>query len=206
MRKTEVKKLLKRRDELLHTHEQLNDSCGDVDNTELIDGIYKNTRNEISDILFNIDIELLEYAKESNVGQWLLKIKGITPHLAAGLLAYFDVKGKECAAQFIRFAGIDDSSKPYNDNVGKIMCDIKNNLTNQEDGLYKELAHNKFTELIKSGIELHTAYNRSNRYMLKIFIGHLFEEMYREEYNGELPLRYNDSDKIIIKPEVPYTK
>jgi len=206
MRKTEVKKLLKRRDELLHTHEELNYSCYDVDNTTLVDSIYKNSRNEISNILHNIDIELLNYVKEFVVGRWLLQIKGITPDLAAGLLAYFDVKDKDCAAQFIRFAGIDDSTKPYNNNIGKIMSDVKNNLIRQ-DGLYKKLALNKFIDLTKNdGLDVHVAINRSNRYMLKIFIGHLFEEMYREEHDGELPIRYNDFDKIIIEPEVPYTK
>ena len=68
------------------------------------------------------------------------------------------------------------------------------------------MAISKLTDFIEDQVGEHTAHNRANRYLLKIFLGHLFEEMYREEHNGELPIRHNDSNKVIIEPEVPYTK
>jgi len=54
-------------------------------------------------------------------------------------------------------------------------------------------------------MNIQTAHIRADRYTRKIFLSHLFEEMYRVEYNT-LPERYNDANCIIIEPEVPYTK
>ena len=52
----------------------------------------------------------------SEVGRWLLQIKGIGPVLAAGCLAYFDVEGKDYATQFISYAGLNDNNRPW---IGK---------------------------------------------------------------------------------------
>ncbi len=54
---------------------------------------------------------------KSEVGRWLLQIKGIGPVLAAGCLAYFDVEGKQYATQFISYAGLNDNNRPW---IGKV--------------------------------------------------------------------------------------
>lgn len=206
MNKAEVKKLLRRRESLVDLHEKLyQDSKNNISNG--IGNTYKSTRNSINNTILNMDKALLKYDKESPVGIWLLQIKGITPDLAAGLLAYFNVKGKDCAAQFIKYSGTDNYSHPHNATVRKMMGRIKDNFKSEPESLYGRLNEDKFIELLNSDeeISLTTAHLRADRYMRKVFISHLFEEMYREEYDGKLPDRYN-SDRIIIEPEIPYTK
>lgn len=204
MNKTEVKKLLKRREELAGLHEKLENDSDDGSNSDIINGIYKNQRNSINGTLLDIDKQLFKYVKEDPVGEWLLQIKGITIYLAAGLLAYFNVKNKDCAAQFIKYAGADNYNNPHNSNVKQLMDRISTNFRIHPGSLYGELYRNKLNELIHD-IELPIAYVRADRYMRKVFISHLFEEMYREENGGQLPSRHN-SDSVIIEPEVPYTK
>ena len=199
--KVEMKNLLKRRSELLHAHSQLENNMQD---NETVNGLYKNGISGISDIIYTIDKQLLEYAKSSPVGEWLLQIKGITPHLAAAVLVYFDIENKECAAQFISYAGLDNKNKPHSD-IGCIVNTIKNNFKSQSDGLYKKIYKEKYLELMQDDIETITAKIRAGRFAMKVFIGHVFEEMYREAHDGKLPNRY-DTDSIIIEPEIPYTK
>lgn len=208
MNKAEVKKLLRRREELLDLHGKLEDDSNDKNNSNNVNGIYKNTRNTINNTLLNIDKQLLRYTKESPVGEWLLQIKGVTPDLAAGLLAYFNVRNKNCAAQFIKYSGIDNRSNPHNNNVRKIMDRLKDNFKSDPESWYGRLNDDKFIELLKENpnLELQTAHIRADRFMRKVFISHLFEEMYREEYDGKLSDRYNDTECIIIEPEIPYTK
>lgn len=52
-------------------------------------------------------------AQTSEVGRWLLQIKGIGPTLASALLAYFDVEGIEYATHFISYAGLNDNNRPW---------------------------------------------------------------------------------------------
>ena len=205
MRKTEVKKLLKRRQELLIMHHQLDDSC-DPDESEKVNKIYKTGRNGIDCIIYDIDLQLLEYAREDPVGRWLLAIKGITPDLACSLLTYFSVKAKNCAAQFISFAGIDNRKRPHNENAYNIIRNVIESFKSYSDSYYNDLRKDKLDKLLSDGIDSTIAAIRSDRYISKVFISHLFEEMYREENNGKLPRRYEDNDNIIIEPEVPYTK
>lgn len=208
MNKVEVKNLLKRRNELVIIHSSLDNDSDDENNSKGVNEIYKNTRNFINATLLNIDKQLLEYVKESPVGEWLLQIKGTTPDLAAGILVYFDIKNKNCAAQFIKYAGVDNYNNPHNSNVKAIIDRFIYNFKLEPESLYGKLNDSKFIELLKEDpdISLTTAHIRADRYMKKIFISHVFEEMYREEHNGELPNRYKDGDCLIIDPEVPYTK
>ena len=208
MNRNEVKNLLKRRDELLKSYTNLDNDFNNENNSEDVNGICKNSRDTIGRIIYNIDRQLLRYVKASPVGEWLIQIKGITPDLAAGLLAYFNIKGKEYAAQFIKYAGVDNYNNPHNNNVRQIMDRLKDNFKSEPESWYGRLNDDKFIELLREdpNIELSIAHIRADRYMRKVFISHLFEEMYREEHDGELPERYNDSKCIIIEPEVPYTK
>lgn len=205
MKKTEVKKLLKRREELLLMHHQLNDAYN-PEESDKINSIYINGRNNIDCIIYDIDLKLLEYARESAIGKWLLNIKGITPDLACSLLAYFSVKDKNCAAQFISFAGIDNRKHPHNEIAHTTIKNIIKSFKSYQDSYYNKLRNDKFNQLLSEDIDEITASIRSDRYISKIFISHLFEEMYREENNGSLPKRYQDDDNLIIEPEVYYTK
>lgn len=204
--KHEVKQLLKRRDELLEVHYKLENGSDDKNNSST-NSIYKHSRNTINNTLLNIDKWLLGYVEDDPVGRWLLQIKGITPDLAAGLLAYFNIKDKECAAQFIKYSGSDNRNNPHNNNVRSIMDKIRDNFKSEPESWYGRLNEDKFIELLNNGsnMEPMTARIRADRYMIKVFISHLFEEMYREEHCGQLPSRYY-GDSVIIEPEVPYTK
>ena len=197
--KLEAKNLLKRRMELFDNYNKLDENCY----KDSLHDIYIDGRKDVSEILYKIDIKLLEYVNQSVVGKWMMQIKGMTPYIAAGLLSYLDISNKVCAAQFISYAGL-DGKKPHS-YIGKIIHDLKHNFCN-ESGYYYKLSVRKGTELVKNNVDPETAFIRSQRYMMKLFISHLFEEMYREEHNGELPERYNDSDNLIIEPEIPYTK
>lgn len=208
MNRNEIKQLIRRRDSLLDLYNKLDDDSNNVVNSSCTIDLSNNSRNSISNIIYNIDKQLLEYCKASHVGKWLLCIKGITPDTAAGLLAYFDVTGKDCSAQFIKYAGCDNCNNPHNNNLRAIMNKISDNFKSTSESLYGRLNEDKFIELLngEDEITLQTAHLRADRYMRKVFISHLFEEMYREEHDGKLPERYNDSYSIIIEPEVPYTK
>jgi hypothetical protein len=111
------------------------------------------------------------------------------------------------AAQVIRYCGLhnDGHSNPniacYLDIISRSFLEQK-----EEKSLYKRLYTSKYKELLKNDIEETTAHIRANRYMLKVFISHVFEEMYLEMNDGEAPPRHSDDDAIIIEPEVPYTK
>lgn len=205
--RNDVKKLLRRRDALLDLHQKFGKDSDDMNSSYIVNGIYKNARNTINGTLFNIDKQLLEYVKESAIGGWLLQIKGITPDIAAGLLAYFNIKNKDCAAQFIRYSGSDNYNNPHNDYVRKIMNKIQDNFKSEPESLYGRLNEDKFIKIINYGyeVDLGTAHIRADRYMRKVFISHLFEEMYREAHDGKLPIRYN-TGAVIIEPEVAYTK
>ena len=78
--------------------------------------------------------------KNSEVGRWLLQIKGIGPVLAAGCLAYFDIEGRNYATQFISYAGLNDNNRPWIGKVGAeaIMKEISSDtwLTDDQAGIF----------------------------------------------------------------------
>jgi hypothetical protein len=51
--------------------------------------------------------------QSTEVGRWLLSINGLGPVLAAGLLGYLDIEGKDYATQFISYAGLNDNNRPW---------------------------------------------------------------------------------------------
>lgn len=201
MNREDIKKLIKRRNSLSKVYTDFNN---DVNDGELID-IAANNRNDISNMLKDVDQRLLKFVKQSPVGDWLLQVKGMTPDIAAGLLAYFDITGKECAAQFIKYAGADNYNNPHNNTVRDILNKLENNFKYEQHSLYDQLNSMKFNELTSEGMDPIPARIKADRYSRKIFISHLFEEMYREEHLGELPRRYG-TEANIIEPEVPYTR
>lgn len=205
MNRDEVKDLLKTREEELKKYSESQIKANNANNSLETINIYKRDCYN-KDILINdIDKQLLNYVKESPVGEWLLKIKGITPDLAAGLLAYFDIRNKECATQFIRYSGADNCNKPHNNDVRYIINKISDNFATEPDSYYYKIYKEKLIELINNKIDLNIACLRAGRYMRKTFVSHVFEEMYREAHNGEEPIR-SITDAINIEPEIPYTK
>ena len=204
MNKAEIRNLLNRREELCNLYEKLENDSASYNDMKLM---FNSTCNNIYDTIVEIDSKLKAYVLSNPVGEWLLQIKGITPELAAGLMVQFNIKGKECAAQFIKYAGTDNYNNPHNNKIRAIMDKVTDSLK-ANDGLYAKLNEQKFVDIFSKnlGITMNTARIRADRFMKKVFISHLFEEMYREEYNGRLPNRYSDDNRIIIEPEVPYTK
>ena len=213
MTRNEIKKLLRARESLADSYKELIlDS--EIITLEDANNVYEKSRINIGEVINLIDAELLKYVKENPVGIWLLKIKGMNPYIAAGLITYFSVKGKDCAAQFIRYAGSDNINNPHCRAVRKIIDKFEKNfkLENEDESLYKKLNKDEFFRILNKNeydgefVDIRTAHIKADRYTRKIFLSHLFEEMYREEHNGALPARYNDDERIIIEPEVPYTK
>ena len=193
----QIKNILKRRDKILALAKEITSSS-------INSGTDKNDAYYLDNMLNDIDIELSKYLNNP-VAEWLLQIKGVTIDIAAGLLAYFNIEGKTRAAQFIKYAGSDNHGDPHSNSVRKIMERLSDSLKSQ-DALYSKLNKQMFSSLLNEGINPITARIRADRYMKKVFISHLFEEMYREQHNGELPERYNDDNRIIIEPEVQYTR
>lgn len=254
-------------------------------------------------------VDCLEILCQSNeVGRWLLSIKGIGPVLAAGLLAYLDVEGKQYATQFISYAGLNDNNRPWlgaekskaivNEIVGKsktVTDDMVVEIAAKTKWKYEYLRDNAYdpekkkwskTDIIKAcskvpynktlkslmhnvGESFHWRCNdpdslygtlfsekkvletqksengdyadqaavcmtkvskntiayksykegklpkahinaRASRWVQKIFISHLFEEMYRVKYDKLPPrfyaLEHCEGHNDEIQPEVPYTK
>ena len=207
MNRYEVKKILKTRKEMQEICEQMKDDVSIAVETESLMNIYDKAISSLEDSIEKIDILLLDYCKASAVGVWLLKIKGMTLEIAAGLLAYYDVKNKECAAQFIQYAGVGNISQAHNDEVRKILDKLNNNFQKNQESFYANLRHDKYKELIENGhVDKIKASIKADRYVLKVFVSHLFEEMFREEHNGMLPKRNSDIENVLIEPEVPYTR
>lgn len=251
---------------------------------------------------------------KSEVGRWLKKIVGVGEVMAAAMLGYFDVEGREYATQFISYAGLNDNNRPWlgkvkaealvkdvigddkkitNEHVYEIAARSKwsydyllkncynqdkekwNGLTgkggiipavakvpynrdlkmimwrlgssiqwkcNNPKSLYGRLYNERKVMETKNNLEgkyadqaaealkkknykkdseSYKAYiqgklpdaqitARSLRYMEKIFISHLFEEMYRVHYH-KIPPRYYTLEKVPghhkeIEPEVPFTE
>ena len=77
----------------------------------------------------NIKKALEIVVNSSEVGKWLIQINGIGPILAAGLIANFEVKGREYSSQFISYAGLNDNNRPWlgKEKATKIVNDIIGN-------------------------------------------------------------------------------
>lgn len=203
----DAKNLLKLRDSIVVIKQKLeSDTLGKYMEQDLF-YLYQMGLFNINKLINEIDEKCLAWCEESSVGEWLLRINGITPDLALGLLAYFNVKGKECASQFIKYAGADNTSNPHNSVVAEIIEKIKINFKSHPNSLYRLLWERKYKELLQDvNLNMNTIQLRADRYLQKVFISHLFEEMYREEHNGMPPERHNYDNRMIIEPEVPYTR
>lgn len=80
--------------------------------------------------------------QSSEVGRWLMNTKGIGPVLAAGLLAYFDVDGREYASQFISYAGLNDNNRPWlgREKSKKIIDEVVGDAKDITDDMVIEIA------------------------------------------------------------------
>ena len=289
---------------------------GTATNVQLLDWIMKNM------VIIEKGVgDALEIIVENNeVGRWLIKNVGIGHVLAAGLLGYFDVKGRQYATQFHSYAGLNDNNRPWlgqekskkiveevlgsrkkitDDDVIKIAAltqwkvdylrkacidkktgEVKYTKTklvnacakipynkglkthmhkvaqsfvyqSSRGSYYGQLYQQKKADIIRKnelgeyaeqaakylasknyskGTKTYEAYingklpdaqitARAMRWVEKIFVSHLFEEMYRVEYDDVPPryyiLEHSEKDSSIvdgnpehnreIPPEVPYT-
>jgi hypothetical protein len=71
---------------------------------------------------------LLEYASADPVGQWSMRVAGIGPVIAAGLLAHIDIEKAPTVGKVWRFAGLDPTvtwqpgqKRPWNASL-KVLC------------------------------------------------------------------------------------
>ena len=282
---------------------------GNTEDSDLSITILRWTLKNMASIEKSLLRSLTIVCENNEVGRWLLATTGIGPSLAAGCLAYFDVRGKEYSTQFHSYAGLNDNNRPWRgkEEITKIVNDIVGssktitddhvaliaaktqwsyshirdrawddkkekwskaniisacsmvpynkelksfcyllgeqfhwNCNNDQslygtlfserkaleekrnaEGAFSDQASNKLDKLISKDTNAYKAYsegklptahinNRAKRWAVKIFISHLFEEMYRVEY-GEKPPRYYSLEKLegmhnkLILPEVPFT-
>ena len=108
---------------------------------QMYDSIDINKCNSIYGI--NIDPDLIKYNQEkiiknkeelnellkaiclsSSTGKWLLKIKGMTPYLAAMCISLFNVSGKEYAIQFLNYCGLSGQSTNFNKKAKSILSKL----------------------------------------------------------------------------------
>jgi len=85
-----------------------------VGNTEILEWLMQT--HGIMEIGCKDALEII--VNNSEVGRWLMQVQGIGPVIAAGLLAYFNVKGINYPSAFIEYAGLNDNNHPYIGRVG----------------------------------------------------------------------------------------
>lgn len=204
IRRHDIKNMIRRRKELAYMHFSFQNSV-DGEPSAIPSKIYKKGRKNIDELIYNIDLELHKYITEREAGIWLLQIKGMDLQLAAGFLAYFDAVGKSTAAQFIKYAGVNNMSAPHNNEAADILDEFMKRILSIQDSLYFDIYTTKYNIDISKGYEPSHAAVRALRYTKKVFLAHLFEEMYRVE-NNEPPVRTGESSNVVIEPEIPYTR
>lgn len=204
IRRHDIKNMIRKRKELAYMHFSFQNSV-DGEPSAIPSKIYKKGRKNIDELIYNIDLELHKYVTEREAGVWLLQIKGMDLQLAAGFLAYFDAAGKSTAAQFIRYAGVSNMNAPHNNEASEILDEFMKRILNMPESLYFGIYTTRYNIDISKGFEPGHAAVRALRYTKKVFLAHLFEEMYRVEYNNP-PVRSGDSSNVKIDPEIPYTR
>lgn len=204
IRRHDIKNMIRKRKELAYMHFSFQNSV-DGEPSAIPSKIYKKGRKNIDELIYNIDLELHKYVTEREAGIWLLQIKGMDLQLAAGFLAYFDATGKSTAAQFIRYAGVSNMNAPHNNEASGILDEFMERVLKIPESLYFGIYTTRCNIDISKGFEPAHAAVRALRYTKKVFLAHLFEEMYRVEYNNP-PVRSGDSSNVEIDPEVPYSR
>jgi len=195
MNKEIVKNILKRRSEVVNIYGKM---CEDNTN------IFRYPKKLTVLILADFDKKLANEVYGEQVGVWLCQIKGITVDIAAGILAYFDVTGKDRAAQFISYAGIDNPSKPHNKNAEEVIMQAVSAFESCGSSLYGRIMEQKYEDYVEEGFGPSDAKMKAVRYIAKVFIAHVFDAMYAYSNNGRLPERYDSEDAVNIEPEVPF--
>ena len=187
-----------------------------------------NNKEELNELLKAICLS-------SSVGQWLLEIKGMTPYLAAMCISLFNVSGKEYALQFLNYCGLSGQSTNFNKKAKAIIEKIGNILSYNGDryksifnerlaieneknraGSYSDLAEHYIKNENTSASDVFSFYSKgmlppehirhkAKIWMEKIFVSHLFTEMYYSKYH-KLPKKEREGGENIrySEPEVPY--
>ena len=131
MNEKDIKNLLVSRNSLVELQEKFNKYYTCSGNP-----LYKQFIQGVRDLITKLDEELLEYVNKYATGSWLMLIRGMTVDIAAGILIYFDIKGKECAAQFIKYAGADNNKFQHNSNLRILLNNLMENFKNTPESLY----------------------------------------------------------------------
>lgn len=120
----------------------------------------------------------------SEVGRWLMSIKGIGPTLAAGLMAYFDVTNVEYATHFISYAGLNDNNRPW------LGAEASKKIVEEVLGDSKVITNDHLVELAAK---------------TKWSYKYLAENCSKYDKNGELKSR-SKTDLIKAISKIPYNK
>ena len=86
-------------------------SKGENNNVNLL--ILNYTLSNISTLEAGIFDALSIVIESSELGRWLTSIIGVGPAIAAGLMSYFDIEGRNYSSQFISYAGLNDNNRPW---------------------------------------------------------------------------------------------
>ena len=192
----------------------MNSICGTKIDINLIEYNQKKiikTKEELNELLRKICLS-------SSTGKWLLSIKGITPYLAAKCISLFNVNGKECATQFLKYCGLSGQSTNFNKEAKSVVETI-GNVFSRYGNYYRDLyterleyekERNRSGEYVKIAedymmkqdtptIDIVSFYSqgilppthiehRAKIWVEKIFVCHLFTQMYYSKYH-KLPKR-----------------
>lgn len=127
--------------------------------------------------------------RNNEVGRWLLKIKGIGPTLAAGLLAYFDVTGIEYATHFMSYAGLNDNNRPW------LGAEKAKKIVNEVLGHSKEITDEHLEEL---SIRTKWKYGYLNKSCTKIDKKGNVKRSKQDLINAIAKIPYNKNLKILM--------
>ena len=173
------------------------------DTRHTILGVFKDANN----ITNKLDTCLEELCSMIPTGVWLQKIPELEIYDVAKLLTVFDVENRAYASQFMSYAGLSNDKSPYNSKVRRYISELGNIFT-YTPGFYCEIITNRYNRLIEEVGEenmnddlFDILLNKAKRYGMKIFLAHLFEQMYREKYHEEPNRRITGE---YIKPPVDF--
>ena len=139
MNRDEVKKILKARNEMKNISEQMKEDVSITVENESLINICDKAISSLEENIEKIDTLLLDYCESTVVGTWLLKIKGMTVDIAAGLLVHYDVKDKVYAAQFIRYAGVGSANQGHSSNeIRKMLTRLNENFCKEQNSFYED--------------------------------------------------------------------
>lgn len=129
----------------------INASNEEEKNHELLDWLFSNMVQLEAEIKKAVEA----YVQTTTVGQWLMKITGIGPILAGGLLTYFDPARAPSVSHFYSYAGLNDNNVPW---LGKeeskklVNQYISKDVTDEELMALSEATNRSYEKLLKMSL------------------------------------------------------